>query len=85
MSKPEPARYRTTNWSRYSAALCKRGSLLFWLDKKMAWHAPHERRPGRPPVFSIVAIQFCRSIMVLSKLPSGKHRGWSPACCSWRG
>ena len=28
MSKPSPARYRTTNWSCYNASLKKRGSLL---------------------------------------------------------
>ncbi|HDR28389.1 MAG TPA: IS5/IS1182 family transposase, partial [Rhodovulum sp.] len=32
MSKRKPARYRTTNWSDYNAALRKRGSLLIWLD-----------------------------------------------------
>jgi len=69
MSKPKPARYRTTNWSVYNAALRKRGSLLIWLDKEMAWHASHEGRPGRPPVFSNAAIQFCLSIKVLFKLP----------------
>lgn len=68
MSKPDPARYRTTNWSAYNAALRKRGSLLIWLDKEMAWHAPHEGRPGRRPVFSNAAIQFCLSIKVLFKL-----------------
>ena len=62
MSKPKPARYRTTNWSAYNAALRKRGSLLIWLDKEMAWHAPREGRLGRPPVFSDAAIQFCLSI-----------------------
>ncbi len=69
MSKPAPTCYRTTNWSDYSAALRKRGSLLIWLDKEMAWHAPHGWRPGRPHVFSDAAIQFCLSIKVLSKLP----------------
>ena len=34
MSKPTPARYRTTNWSIYTASLRKRGSLLIWLDSK---------------------------------------------------
>ncbi|AWI86865.1 IS5/IS1182 family transposase (plasmid) [Alloyangia pacifica] len=77
MSKPEPkpARYRTTNWSAYNAALTKRGSLLIWLDKEMAWHAPHEGRPGRPPVFSDAAIQFCLSIKVLLKLPLRQTAG----------
>ena len=75
MSKPEPARYRTTNWSAYNDALRKRGSLLIWLDKEMAWHAPHEDRPGRPPVFSDAAIQFCLSIKVLFKLPLRQTAG----------
>jgi len=75
MSKPEPARYRTTNWSSYNAALRKRGSLLIWLDKEMAWHAQHEGRPGRPPVFSSAAIQFCLSITVLFKLPLRQTAG----------
>lgn len=75
MSKPKPARYRTTNWSAYNAALRKRGSLLIWLDKEMAWHAPHEGRAGRPPVFSNVAIQFCLSIKVLFKLPLRQTAG----------
>ena len=52
MSKPSPARYRTTNWSAYNAALRKRGSLLIWLDREMTWLAPREGGPGRTPVFS---------------------------------
>ena len=44
MSKPSPARYRTTNWSAYNDALRKHGALLIWLDKEMVWHAPHEGR-----------------------------------------
>jgi len=69
MSKPAPARYRTTNWSSYNDALRKRGSLLIWLDKEMTWLAPHDGSPGRPAVFSDAAIQFCLSIKVLFKLP----------------
>ena len=75
MSKPKPARYRTTNWSAYNAALRKRGSLLIWVDKEMSWHAPYEGRPGRPPVFSDAAIQFCLSIKVLFKLPPRQTAG----------
>ncbi|PTW50048.1 DDE family transposase [Rhodovulum kholense] len=75
MSKPKPARYRTTNWSAYNDALRKRGSLLIWLDKEMTWHAPHEGRPGRPPVFSNAAIQFCLSIKVLFRLPLRQTAG----------
>ena len=68
MNKPSPARYRTTNWSSYNASLRKRGSLLIWADKDMAWRAPRDGRPGRPPVFSDAAIQFGLSIKVLFKL-----------------
>ena len=75
MSKPTPARYRTTNWSIYNDALRKRGSLMIWLDKKVPWHAPHEGRPGRPPVFSNAAIQFCLSLKVLFKLPLRQTAG----------
>jgi hypothetical protein len=69
MSKPPPARYRTTNWSSYNAALRKRGSMLIWVDQEMAWLAPQKGGLGRPPVFSDAAIQFCLSIKVLFKLP----------------
>lgn len=77
MSKPSPARYRTTNWSRYTASLRKRGSLLIWLDKEMTWLAPHggSGSPGRPAVFSDVAIQFCLTIKVLFKLPLRQTTG----------
>ena len=75
MSKPFPARYRTTNWSSYNAALRKRGSMLIWIDREMAWLAPHEGRLGRPPVFSDAAIQFCLSVKVLFKLPLRQPAG----------
>jgi hypothetical protein len=69
MSKSSPARYRTTNWSSYTASLRKRGSLLIWLDKELTWFAPPDGSPGRPSVFSDAAIQFCLTIKVLFKLP----------------
>ena len=75
MSKPPPARYRTTNWSSYNVALRKRGSMLIWVDQEMAWLAPRKGRPGRPPVFSDAAIQFCLSIKVLFKLPLRQTSG----------
>lgn len=75
MSKPSPARYRTTNGSSYTASLRKRGSLLIWLDKDMIWLAPHDGSPGRPAVFSDAAIQFCLTIKVLFKLPLRQTTG----------
>ncbi|MFN3844292.1 MAG: IS5 family transposase [Paracoccaceae bacterium] len=75
MSKPSPARYRTTNWSSYTASLRRRGSILIWLDKEMTWLAPHDGRCGRPSVFSDAAIQFCLTIKVLFKLPLRQTTG----------
>jgi hypothetical protein len=65
MSQHTPARYRTTNWPEYNSALCRRGSLLVWLDPQMEWRAAKRGRPGRSEVFSDAAIQFCLSIKVL--------------------
>ena len=75
MSKPEPARYRTTNWSTYNDALRKRGSLLIWLDKGMTSLPTQPKAVGRPPVFSNSAMQFCLSIKVLFKLPLRQTAG----------
>ncbi len=75
MSKPSPARYRTTNWSSYTALLRKRVSLLIWLDKEMNWLAPRDGGPGRPAVFSDAAVQFCLTIKVLFKRPLRQTTG----------
>ena len=69
MSKPAPARYRTTNWPEYNAALRRPGALLVWLDREMEWSAPKRGRTGRPQAFSDAAIQVCLSIKVLLWLP----------------
>ena len=75
MRKPSPSRYRTTNWSSYTSALRKRGSLLIWLDKDMIWLAPHDGTPGRPALVLEAAIQFCVTIKVLFKLPLRQTAG----------
>ncbi len=72
MSKPKPARCRTTNWKSYNDALRRRGLLLIWLDKDMVWLAD---RAGRPPVFSDAAIQFCLMVKVLFGLPLRQSTG----------
>ncbi len=41
----------------------------------MSWLAPHDGSPGRPAIFSDAAIQFCRSINVLFKLPLRQTEG----------
>jgi len=75
MTKPAPTRYRTTNWASYNEALKRRGSLLIWLDKDMAWLGPKTGCNGRPPVFSSAAIQFCLMVKVLFGLPLRQTTG----------
>lgn len=75
MTKPEAVRYRTTNWKSYNDALRRRGSLLIWLDKNMAWLAIRAGHPGRPPMFSDAAIQFCLMVKVLFGLPLRQTTG----------
>ena len=41
----------------------------------MTRHAPYEGCPGRPPVFSNAAVQFCLSLKVLFKLPLRQTSG----------
>jgi hypothetical protein len=67
MTEPKgaKARYKTTNWAAYNAALKARGSLTIWLDKDMRWYAPASGKRGRQRVFSDAAIQFCLSIKCL--------------------
>lgn len=85
MTRPDPARYRTTNWASYNAALKRRGSLLIWLDKDMVWLAPKAGRNGRPPVFSDAAIQFCLMVKVLFGLPLRQTTGMVASVLSMAG
>ena len=75
MPKPTPLRYRTTNWSDYNRSLRKRGSLLVWFDRDMAWLAERVGKRGRPETFSDAAIQFCLSVKVLFGLPLRQTSG----------
>lgn len=52
------AKYKTTNWSAYNAALKARGSLTIWLDRDMQWLATPNGKRGRQRTFSEAAIQF---------------------------
>ncbi|SMG19163.1 Transposase DDE domain-containing protein [Paracoccus sp. J56] len=75
MTRPDPSHYRTTNWKSYNDALRRRGSLLIWLDKDMAWRAPKAGCNGRPPVFNDAPIQFCLMVKALSGLPLRQTTG----------
>lgn len=74
MSKPVPV-FRTTNWSSYSQALKRRGSLMVWFDPEMSWFAVPDGKPGHPERFSAAAIQFCLAVKVLFGLPLRQATG----------
>lgn len=71
-----PAKYRTTNWSSYNAALKTRGSLMLWIDKEMSWHGEATGKRGRIMTFSDTAIQFCLTIKGLFGLPLRQTTGF---------
>lgn len=85
MTRPDPSRYRTTNWKSYNDALRRRGSLLIWLDRDMVWLAPKAGQNGRPPVFSDAAIQFCLMVKVLFGLPLRQATGMVASILSMAG
>lgn len=73
--KSAKARYKTTNWAAYNAALKARGSLTIWLNKDMQWYATASCKRGRQRVFSDAAIEFCLSIKCLFGLPLRQSLG----------
>lgn len=75
MSEPARARYRTTNWKSYNAALAQRGSLQVWFDPGMEWLSPPTGKRGRQPVFSDAAIQTCLTLKALFRLPLRQTTG----------
>ncbi len=74
-TKGAKARYKTTNWAAYNAALKSRGSLTIWLNKDIQWYAPAKGKPGHQHVFSDAAIEFCLSIKCLFGLPLRQSLG----------
>ena len=63
--RPEPAKYKTTNWRRYNQALKACGALMIWLDRDLQWSGLAHGKRGRPSLFSDAAIQFCLTIKSL--------------------
>ena len=63
------AKYRTTNWAQYNAALKARGSLKVLLERDMQWLATLACQRGRSQTFSDSAIPFCLSSKCLFGQP----------------
>ena len=76
MSRPEPPRYRTTNWKTYNAALKSRGALTVWFDRDMQWLALPSGKTGRNPTFSDAAVQFCLTVKSLFGMPLRQTTGF---------
>ena len=47
--RPDPAKYRTTNWRRYNQALKARGALMIWLDRDLQCIRP-ANTPTQPVI-----------------------------------
>jgi IS5 family transposase len=64
--------YRIRNWSEYNAALVARGSLTLWVEEAALDHwLQHQRsgRPGKPRIYSDLAITCMATLQVVYHLP----------------
>ncbi len=75
-SRPKPPSYETRNWSDYSAALKKRGSLTIWFDPDMVWTPPPSDKRGRQQSYSDAAIQVCLTMKSLFGLALRQTSGF---------
>jgi hypothetical protein len=72
--------YKVTNWAKYNDALVARGSITLWLDETAIeqWeHANDEPKPGRPFVFSDVAIECLLMLREAFRLPLRQTEGFA--------
>ena len=66
------------NWREYEASLVQRGSLTLWLseDAIAQWLAPKTGSPGRPKLYSDLAIQTILSLQYIYGLAQRKVIGF---------
>ena len=80
MKKLKPqSTYRIRNWSHYNKALINRGSLSLWIDPTVAkhWASPVTTGlPGRPPLYSNVAILTTLTLAGVFRLPLRQTMGF---------
>ncbi|WP_082889633.1 transposase [Methylomonas koyamae] len=70
MPKPQPQKYRTTNWRDYNQSLKQRGSMLLWIDTKWTgW----QRETWSSQKCSDAALQFCLMVKNLFGLALRLH------------
>ncbi len=69
------AKKKITNWAEYNKALCKRGSVTFWIDDT-AVDATHHGMRGRGFQYSDTAIETALMIKVVFSLPLRALQGF---------
>lgn len=79
-SRPKSAkgeRYKVKNWREYNRSLKNRGSLIFWLPKKLEprWYYHGKARRGSPFVYSDFCIELCCIIRKVYHLPYRQTQG----------
>ncbi|SED44971.1 transposase [Rhodobacter sp. 24-YEA-8] len=75
MSKPVPV-FRTTNWSSYSQALKRRGSLMVCFDPEMTWFAVPGGKAGHPERFRRLRYKSAYRSRFCSGCHCGKRLGF---------
>ncbi len=73
------AKKKITNWAEYNKALCKRGSVTFWIDDSAidAWQCKtHHGKRGRGFQYSDTAIETALMIKGIFSLPLRALQGF---------
>ncbi|CAK2766625.1 transposase [Vibrio crassostreae] len=73
------AKKKITNWAKYNKALCKRGSVTFWIDDSAvdAWRCKtHHGKRGRGFQYSDTAIETALMIKEIFSLPLRALQGF---------
>lgn len=73
------AKKKITNWAEYNKALCKRGSVTFWIDDTAvdAWRCKtHHGKRGRGFQYSDTAIETALMIKGIFSLPLRALQGF---------
>ncbi|WP_049770122.1 IS5 family transposase [Calditerrivibrio nitroreducens] len=80
--------YREKNWAEYDRALVNRGNLTIGFDEASIaanWTPPRPVGPGKPGLYSDVAIQTCLTLKTLFGLPYRATEGLLKSLMRWCG
>ncbi len=76
--KIEKKRYKVTNWRDYNNALRNRGDFTVYFTEEVIdeWHPPKTRSPGRPQLYSALAITISLMLRQVFCLPLRQTQGF---------